>query len=89
MVGYAFVADAVDGWVQPGQKVLIPQGSKFCLGVGWDVSQNSTTDLDASCVCFDAYGDVVDVVFIPLLRTCFRTADFCLVSECLTECLSE
>merc|ERR1712166_1373542 len=56
--------------VQPGQKVLIPQGSKFCLGVGWDVSQNSSTDLDASCVCFDAYGDVVDVAFFNSTNAC-------------------
>ena len=56
--------------LKEGHKQLVPEGHRFCLGVGWDVTGGLGTDLDASCVCFDAYGEVVDAAFFNNTNAC-------------------
>ena len=39
------------------------------MGLGWDVDENDSIDLDASCGMFDARGALVDLVWFAQLRS--------------------
>eukprot|EP00656_Telonema_subtile_P024660 TRINITY_DN2683_c0_g1_i18.p1 TRINITY_DN2683_c0_g1~~TRINITY_DN2683_c0_g1_i18.p1 ORF type:complete len:410 (+),score=83.08 TRINITY_DN2683_c0_g1_i18:174-1403(+) len=56
--------------LKSGNTVLVPIGHRISLGVGWDVTLNSNSDLDASCVCFDAYGTMLDAAFFNNTLAC-------------------
>jgi tellurium resistance protein TerZ len=37
--------------------------SSLQLGLSWDFMEGKAVDLDASAVCFDAFGHLIDAVF--------------------------
>ena len=52
-----------------GQEIDIPWGSDLQLGLGWDIEDGKSVDLDASAVLFDNYGVLLDAVFFNQQQT--------------------
>lgn len=62
--------------------VTLVKGQRICLektagrelatvrmGLGWEVDENDSIDLDASCGMFDARGELVDLVWFAQMRS--------------------
>jgi tellurium resistance protein TerZ len=49
--------------LQRNDPVYIYNPQQLTVGVAWDILDSKTVDLDASCFVFDAFGNVLDVVY--------------------------
>ena len=49
--------------LEKNQTFVLPSVDKLTFGLGWDVAEGSSIDLDGSVISFDSHGNQLDGLF--------------------------